>query len=214
MRIYDVEVLNVSIGDEVIAKLLVNAQHGTVQQALELNAERKRLEAIQEKETIKQKLAQAESITKQLLLDLQTIEVQEQQKLTLLEFASEAAVQQQKLEAELQEQDFLNKINQDELSRQKAKQDLELEITQRHLIQYLEKLRAEVEAVVSKAGAISPQLIATLQTYSDRALAEKVAQNMAPLAILGGKSVADVFAQLLKGTALADVLKNDKTGEA
>jgi hypothetical protein len=30
---------------------------------------------------------------------------------------------------------------------------------------------------------------------------------MAPLAILGGKSISEVFAQLLKGTKLEDVLK-------
>lgn len=214
MHIYDVEVLNVSIGgDGTIAKLLVNAQHNAVQQALELSAERKRLELTQEKETVKQKLAQIEAVTKQLLLDLQATAVQEQQKLTLLELASQTAAQQQQLSAQLQEQDFLDKINQGELSRQREKHNLELEVAQRQLIHYIEHLRAEVEAVVSKAGAISPQLVSTLQAYSERALAEKVAQNMAPLAILGGKSVAEVFAQLLRGTVLEGVLKSRVTDE-
>ncbi len=37
-------------------------------------------------------------------------------------------------------------------------------------------------------------------------LAEKMAESMAPLAILGGKSVADVLGQLLRGTQLENVL--------
>jgi major vault protein len=49
-----------------------------------------------------------------------------------------------------------------------------------------------------------------LQAFSERALAEKVAQNMAPLGILGGNSVADVFAQLLKGTVLESVLRREE----
>lgn len=39
MRIYDVEVLEVTIGDDNIAQLLVEVQHAAVQQTLELAAE-------------------------------------------------------------------------------------------------------------------------------------------------------------------------------
>lgn len=72
------------------------------------------------------------------------------------------------------------------------------------------ELKGEVEAVVAKASAISPDLVAALQAFSDRALAEKVATSMAPLSILGGKSVAEVFANMLKGTVLGNTLGNVK----
>jgi len=206
MRIYDVEVLNVSIGDTTIANLLVDAQHNTVEKALELSADRKNLEVAQEKEALKRQLAEAQAATQQVLLRLQMQEVQEKLQVKLAELAASASAQQQALDAKLTEQNTLAQINQAELARRKAQQDLELALTQQQLTQHLEQVRAEVDAVVSKAGAISPQLVATLQAFSDRALAEKVAQNMAPLAILGGRSVAEVFAQLLKGTVLEKVL--------
>lgn len=57
-----------------------------------------------------------------------------------------------------------------------------------------------------KPKTVSPDLIAALQAFSDRALAEKMAETMAPLSILGGKSVAEVFSKMLKGTSLEDVL--------
>ncbi len=46
-----------------------------------------------------------------------------------------------------------------------------------------------------------------MQAFGDKALAEKLAESMAPLAILGGKSIAEVFAQLVKGTTLEGILK-------
>jgi len=60
--------------------------------------------------------------------------------------------------------------------------------------------------VVQKAHAVSPELVAALQAFGDKALAEKMAESMAPLAILGGNSVAEVFSQLLQGTILENVL--------
>ncbi len=60
--------------------------------------------------------------------------------------------------------------------------------------------------MVEKARAVSPDLIAALQAFGDRALAEKMAESMAPLAILGGESVAEVLARLLRGSPLARLL--------
>jgi len=38
-------------------------------------------------------------------------------------------------------------------------------------------------------------------------MAEKMAETMAPLSIIGGKSIVEVFANLLQGTQLEKVLK-------
>lgn len=210
MRIYDVEVLDVKIGDELIAGMLVDAQHTTVQQTLELATEKRGLEVNQQKEAIKQKFAETSAATQQLLLTLQTQETQKRLSLDLAKIQAQIEAQQKQLKAKLNEQESLDKINAAELARQKAKQDLELAVAQQQLTQHLEALKAEVEAVVSKAGAVSPQLVAALQAFGDKALAEKMAESMAPLAILGGKSVAEVFAQLLQGTGLEQVLGQPK----
>ena len=107
----------------------------------------------------------------------------------------------------------LANTDQPALTRQKAKLDQDIAVAQQRMAQRLEELRAEVEAVVNKAGAVSPQLVAALQAFSDRALAERMAESMAPLAILGGKSVAEVLAQLLKGTILEKVLAQPESQE-
>jgi major vault protein len=206
MRIYDVEVLDIIIGDDAIADLLTEAQHAAVQQTLALAAQKRNLEATQEQESIKQQVATAEAATQQLLLDLQTEAVQQRLALNLASIEAETQAKQQQLAAKLAEQAPLDQIGAAELARQKAGEELKLEIARQQLEQRLEALKAEVEAVVSKAGSVSPQLVAALQAFSDKALAEKMAESMAPLAILGGNSIADVFGQLLKGTVLESVL--------
>ena len=206
MRIYDVEVLAVTIGDDNIAQLLVEAQHAVVQQTLELAAETRSLELTQQKETIKQEIAQAQATTQQLLLDLDVQKVQKQLNLDLAKLGSLAEAQQSRLTAQLAEQEALDKINTAGLARQKAVSDLDVAISQAKLNQQLEELKAEVASVVQKAHAVSPELVAALQAFGDKALAEKMAESMAPLAILGGNSVAEVFSQLLQGTILENVL--------
>ncbi|MCA9695476.1 MAG: hypothetical protein KC636_38210, partial [Myxococcales bacterium] len=109
-------------------------------------------------------------------------------------------------ESELAEQGALDTIHKADLARKRAGQEFELEMHQRELEQRLAELRAEVEAVAGKAQAVSPDLIAALQAFGDRALAEKMAESMAPLAILGGESVSEVLARLLRGTPLARLL--------
>jgi major vault protein len=111
-----------------------------------------------------------------------------------------------KINSNLANQEVISKIQESELQRKKDTEQLMLDVQQQKLAQELQKLEAEVQAVVSKAGAVSPDLIAALQAFGDKALAEKMAESMAPLAILGGKSIAEVFGNLLKGTQLGNIL--------
>jgi major vault protein len=74
------------------------------------------------------------------------------------------------------------------------------------------ELKAEVEAVVAKAAAISPDLIAAINAFGERALIEKISESMAPMAILGGTSVTDVVKKLLEGTKLAQYIQIPQNG--
>ncbi len=212
MRIYDVEVLDIRLSDVSIESLLIASQQDVVKQNLRLDSEKRKLEFTQESEGISQKIAQAKSKTQQQTLDLQKQEVKKELELTIAKIESEIASKQKALEAKLNDQDTLNQINQAEINREREKAEMELNLAQSELNQSLEALKGEVEAVVAKAQAVSPDLVAALQSFSDKALAEKMAQSMSPLAILGGKSIAEVFANLLKGTNLAKVLEQNTNG--
>ena len=213
MRIYDVEVLEVAIGDDTIAGLLVKAQHAAVQQTLQLAGEQRRLEATRQSEAISQQIAELQSQTRQKASGLKTLEVEQLLRHQLAEQAAKIELHERQQTALLGEQERVGAIHQAELARRKAAQDLEQALAQAKLEQRLRELGAEVGAVVDKARAVSPDLIAALQAFGDRALAEKMAESMAPLAILGGESVAEVLGRLLRGTPLARLLAPETTAD-
>ncbi|WAS98134.1 SPFH domain-containing protein [Nannocystis punicea] len=206
MRVYDVEVLEVTIGDEAIAELLVQAQHAAVQQTLSLAAEQRRLDMVRQTEAVTQQVAEAKSATLQQAIGLRTREGEQQQRYQLAELAAKLDLHERQQQALQAEQERLGAIHGAELGRRQATATLELSVQQQQLDQRLRELQAEVAAVVEKARAVSPDLIAALQAFGDRALAEKMAESMAPLAILGGESVAEVLGRLLRGSPLARLL--------
>ncbi len=210
MRIYDVEVLDIKLSDIGIENLLIASQQDVVRQNLRVASEKRKLEFTQEAESIAQAIAIAKSETTRQNIELEKKEVEKLLQLTLSKADAEIESKQRHLDAELAKQGTLNEINQAEVKRTKEKEELQLEIAQIELNQALEEIKAQVEAVVAKSEAVSPNLIAALQAFGDKALAEKMASSMAPLAILGGKSVAEVFANLFKGTNLSHVLDTFK----
>ena len=218
MRVYDVEVLDVEIGDAAIEELLINAQHTVVEQTLTLDGDRRRLEQTREREAINQEVDAIQASTRQKKLVLQTAEIETVHQFDVTKINAELDSRKRRLEGERADQDGLDAVHDAKLARQKRSSELELETADKQLNQRLRELEAEVKAVADKAEAVSPELIAALQAFGDRALAEKMAESMAPLAILGGESVAGVLARLLEGTRLAkvlDVVRDDvDSGEA
>jgi major vault protein len=206
MRIYDVEVLDVKIGDDVIAKLLTDTQHAVVSQTLELEAQKRKLSFVEENEEITRSISKLQATTKQEQMDLDIADRKKRLEVETADIDARMDVRRRTLSGSLEQQEALGTINDAELSRRKATADLDLDVAKRQLEQRIAELREEVEAVVKKSEAVSPDLVAALQAFSDRALVERVAESMAPLAILGGKSVAEVLSGLLKGTALEKVL--------
>ena len=210
MRVYDVEVLDVTLGDDSIADLLVEAQHAAVRQALTIAAERRKLELARETEGTRQQVQQLQSATRVAEMELKLRELGQTVKVQSTEVANEAEVRRLKQATQQAEQAVLDAIHQAELARKSAASKYELEVNRAQLEQRLTELQAQVKAVVDKAQAVSPDLVAALQSFSERALAEKMAESMAPLAILGGESVSEVLARLLQGTPVAKVLAAPK----
>jgi major vault protein len=207
MHIYEVEVLDIEILDSEIQKLLFKTKHDEIRQNILLNNRQKELAFTEEDQVIARKIAQSQSTTRQTNIDLEKTEALKRLELDLTRLEAEYKTQQEELRATLDEQTTQLEINHIKLQRDKETQELQLDMAQRLMDQQIAKIQAEVQAVVSKAQAVSPDLIAALQAFGDKALAQKMADTMAPLSILGGKSIADVFANLLKGTSLEKVLR-------
>lgn len=205
MRIYDVEVLGVELESKEIQNLLVNAQREVINQTLSLAAARRGLDHTRESEKIKQQIALAQAETKEKNLTLSQQQLVTQLQFDLASIQAEAKREMEREEKNLEAQKARNDIA--ELANLARQRNAEVDayLTQQVQNQRLEWIRAEVEAVVEKAKAVSPDLIAALNAFGERAMVEKVAEAMAPLSILGGgkQSVAEILGNMLQGTVLA-----------
>ena len=146
-------------------------------------------------------------MTKKYSLELEKSEAEKQLELNLSRMEAELKLQQEQLSKVLDEQTRQLEINRLKLLKDKETQELQLLISDKLMEQRLRDLQAQVDAVVNKAEAVSPDLIAVLQAFGDKALAKKMDETMAPLSIIGGKSIVEVFANLLQGTQLEKVLR-------
>ncbi|MEM7179798.1 MAG: SPFH domain-containing protein [Spirochaetota bacterium] len=208
MFIYDVEVVEVNIQDENIAAMLVEAQQSLIEESATKTRESAKLDITKFLEQVRQQTAEAEYDTRKMIFDYEKSELD---KKTLLEIAKIEAKQQTnslQLNNQLNEENLQTSIKKVILEREKKSNEQDIFFAGKNQDLYERKLEAQIKAVVEKAQAISPDLIAALQSFGDKELLQKVAESMAPLSILGGESVAEVFGKLLQGTKLEGVFLN------
>jgi len=225
MRIYDVEVLSVTIKDQEIANLLVGSQHDEVKQQLEVEDLKRQLALTREREAIKIAMAESENETLRRILEIEKDKTEREEEVSLIKTESKKKIdlatisaqattkkEQQGADIELQKaktessmalQEVLDKIKEAEVGRERMTEDLKLDVAKRLLENQVAQLRAEASAVKDKAEAISPDLIAALQAFSDKELAAKAAESMAPLAMIQKTGVMNILSQLLDGSPLS-----------
>jgi len=204
MRVYEIEVLSVSIGDDEIEEMLVENQNDTVRQSLQLAELTRDVEF----EKAKQNLLRMKDNEK-LQTDLNNFK----NKKTTNEKQLENDLQVKNSEKEITEVNKVIRVLDEEITdisetakveRESKESTSTLAIQEKVLKLKLEHIEAEIKAVVEKGKAISPQLIAALQSLGDKNLISSLSENMSIWGHLGGKSIVDVMQNLLKGTKLED----------
>jgi len=219
MRVYDLEVLDITIRDDAISDLLETSQHENVRQRLLVEQKNRELETIEQTEKITQKMELAKSETNRKKFELRVQDAELRLKAGIADLNVEIEVEKQKTSGVSSVRDLENEIETKDLELQKAKNEQEMQFANQKLEQKIKELKTEAEVVTEKAQAISPQLMAVLENFADKELAGKLAQNFNVLGILGGgkKSVLEIAQELLAGTPVGDLLKNTQfhvhTGE-
>jgi len=208
MRIVEVEVANIVIGDQLIAKLLREAQNETVAQTLKLAASNRRLELEKREEQIDQTITRIQNETALVKLMSEKDQLKAKLENRIVELNTELELKREKLDKELAMQEVLNSIKANELDRISRTNSVET-LNQKHKNELqIEMLKAKTNEFTEKMDAFTPNLIAAMQVLGDKNLAGDLTKHLSPLAILGGESVSDVFKHLVKGTILEKVKLN------
>lgn len=195
MILYDVDVLDVQIGDGKISSLLKQAQHNSIYHAIKLQDEEKEVEFIKKQEEFK---------IEKIIAENQTRAKQHESKMENIK----AAKDEEKLEItlDLSKQLELNDINENKLSRDKAKQQLEIDGM---------KAAAEIRSdeVKQNMSAMTPQLIEAMLTLGKTQFADTLAKNLKaqnnnPLSGIFQKGGFEGIMDAIKGSPL-EAIFND-----
>lgn len=188
MTITDVEILDVTISDPEISRLLQTQQQEVVTNQIAIDRATQQLE-----------VATAEVANEKSTLKLRDEVRQLKQELELLKLADRATIAETEgTEAlkRLQEQDtqtvqkqkIENVQHEGELKRRTDTVDLEIKQDE-----------AETANVVARFEAANGDLAAAIRQLGDEQLLQKVAEAMGPMRIIGGGTITDVLAGLIGG---------------
>ena len=207
MSIIDVDFIDASIMDNQISSLLVDAQHESVRLKLDVENNKRSFESFTELEELRRLKAEEAEKTAKRTAELNMLSTQRAHELEMARIVAEAEAVQRRHEDDAGRQDLINEVHSHELKRVRAKADLETAVQSERMGLRLTELKAKTEAEEQRIRAITPDLIAAMQTLGQSEFAAKITEELSPLAILGGESVAEVAARLLGGLGLDKVLE-------
>jgi len=202
MRVYDVEVLMVKIGDEKIHKLLETAQHEAVQSGIELARGERKLESTKLSEELIRQELRAKAETTEFQSKLAVDQVSRELEIALAQIKSNIERTTQQLEV----QKHQNAVEQErvvaEIERTRAKADSELELLKNKEAVRLDALAKEAEATVKQLTAVQPGFSEALLALGNQETLIKVAEAMSVQRFVGGKDLPEVIQRVFAGTPL------------
>ena len=206
MRVTDVEVLRVTIGDERIRKLLDETQHEVVKSNIELSSARRDLEVTQEKEKIERSVAETKALTTKRHHELEVELITSQLVVLLSKIDSQLRQDEGRLRAEAARQGVADLGFDRELGRQRRSADQKEQLERAAQERRLQTLRAEVEAMVARFQAAQPGFSEALLVLSHEETVVKVAEALSVQNFVGGKSFTDVVQRVFAGTPLQHLM--------
>ncbi|KKN96901.1 hypothetical protein LCGC14_0165450 [marine sediment metagenome] len=200
MCVYDVEVLEVSIGDRTIGDLLMTAQHAVVQSTLELRTEEHKLETEKRREIIAQELETARQETALHTNKLATEAEGSIRQVAMAQIETMYSKQIAELNAKEKTQEGQDVIIKAELVREKLRLDHRQEAAKIDQDLRVALMNAETDAQVKQIEAVREGLVEAINNFGDKVFMEKLMEALGPHALLQGTGVAGVLEKLLAGS--------------
>lgn len=207
MRIYDLDFIDATIEDEVMADALIDAQHETIRQDLQLEHNKLKLVSFRELEVLKREEATERETTTKQTVEIRLNNINRESSVSLKQINTENEAADLRLQNKLADQTVMDEIQSAELSRESSTADLKSRISQAGLKLRIDELEAQTKAEVERIGAVSEDLIAAMQSLGHTELIGKLTGNLSLLSILGGESIVDVARKILTGTGLEGLIE-------
>jgi major vault protein len=206
MRVADVEVLDVTIGDEEIAELLGEAQHQAVEEGIALVRARRGLELIRQREVIARSTAEEEAATRRRRAELDLDAANDRLQAALADLSGEVRRHVAELEVTRARNAMLDLDHDANLARRRTLEAAALDTARANQQLALAQLAAEVDATVKRFDAAQGGFSEALLTLSNRETLTKVAEAMSVQSFVGGKTLVDVVQRVFDGTPIGGML--------
>lgn len=206
MRVKDVEVLDVPIDDRKIGELIVSAQHDIMRRNIELTQAEQKLVTTKRNEEINREIAEASSKTRAVTLRLEAERQDQRDQIALAQAEAEAEKNRRDVVARGVIRDEQKEEHEINLAQRTADSEQSLNFRQREIEQDVQAAQERGRVLVDKIKAISPDLIAAMQTHGDKLVTTAIIEKLTPLATLTGENVSETFKKLMTGTAIGEVL--------
>lgn len=204
MRVTDVEVLDVTIGDREIEKLLAEAQHAAVRTNIEIANSRRDLKATIEREEIEREKLRAKDETAAAQAELKIAETKRNLDTSLAELARDEETAKKRLEVQTAKDAVDDATNKARIDRDNAL--AEAETARKQAIQALDilLLKEQTKATTDRFKAAQEGFAEALTVLGDKQLAMTIAEAQSVTNFIGGKSVPEAIQELFANTPFAD----------
>jgi major vault protein len=206
MRVTDVEVLDVAIGDDDIAELLTDAQRQAVQDGIALVRARRGLELSRQREQIARATAEEEAATRHRRAELDLDAAADRLRAALAELEGEVTQAVARLEVARARNAAVDVDHGADLARRRAADAVAVDARRADNELAAAALAAEVDAAVRRFGAAQGGFSEALLALSSHEVLAKVAEAMSVQSFVGGKTLVDVVGKVFAGTPLAGVM--------
>lgn len=206
MRIYDLEVLDVTIADSAVATYLVEAQRAAIESAIRIVTAERELDVARRADAVARERALLAAETAEIRHEAERREVASTLATELAQAQRKGALEEAVLSLREGLQDRFDALHRAELARTKEAEDQRLALKERDQALAIALQAAETAQVKDRALALTPELTTALTTFADESLMERAADALAPLSAMSGVSATDILAKLFAGTPFAPAL--------
>jgi len=197
MRVYDVEVLSLSVQDAEVETVLRTAERRAIALAVDISERETRLVRETRRLELDRALTVASTAAK---LESLALDSEVQAREHSMETDARARLRQILEEDRAREQrdaELTSTIRRIKLEADLEAHDAQVKRKREMQLVELERLAAEVDGAVKQASAFSPQLVAVLQRLGDEHFVASMSQNFSELAAVEGRGVLETARKFL-----------------
>jgi major vault protein len=208
MTVYDLELINITVKDPEVAKLLADSRQATLLDAVKLERAKQQLILVTGTEDANRQIALQQAITKEQSDKLKAEAAAREVETRKAEVEAINSLELLRQENARQAAEIEAKTKALYLETAKAQKDLDQTYAEKEAARKITLLVEEAKAQTTRMQAVNPALVEALVALAQTGQFEAIAEHLAPLSIVRGESLSGTLQSMFAGTPLEGMINN------